>query len=136
MRTWSLRVLQQFSRLALNTFHMLAAAAAATFKSRAALHVENLAPTRRSAALREAAETDSARSTPLGMALPALERLAICSGHRQTRHRDCLAPQELSAVLGLEDPARQAGAAGRAERRACPDSYHELREPTLGRAAD
>jgi putative transposase len=43
MRTWSLRVLLQFLRLALSTLHVLAAAASATFKSRAALHLENLA---------------------------------------------------------------------------------------------
>jgi hypothetical protein len=43
MRTWSLRVLRQSLRLALNTLHVLAAAASAAFKSRAALHLENLA---------------------------------------------------------------------------------------------
>jgi transposase InsO family protein len=43
MRTWSLRVLRQSLRLALNTLHVLAAAAPAAFKSRAALHLENLA---------------------------------------------------------------------------------------------
>src|SRR5688572_24277556 len=43
MRTWSLGVLHQCLRLALSAFHVLAAAASATFKSRAALHLENLA---------------------------------------------------------------------------------------------
>src|SRR6266849_9526671 len=43
MRTWSLRVLCQVFRLALSALHMLAAAASAAFKSRAALHLENLA---------------------------------------------------------------------------------------------
>jgi hypothetical protein len=43
MRTWSLRVLRQFLRLALSALHVLAAAASAVFKSRAALHLENLA---------------------------------------------------------------------------------------------
>src|SRR6266852_4756998 len=43
MRTWSLLVLRQFLHLALSALHMLAAAASAAFKSRAALHLENLA---------------------------------------------------------------------------------------------
>src|SRR6195256_85534 len=43
MRTWSLRVLQQFLRLALSALHVLAAAVSAAFKSRATLHLENLA---------------------------------------------------------------------------------------------
>src|SRR4026207_1033541 len=43
MRTWSLDVLRQFLRLALSALHVLAAAAAAAFKSRATLHLENLA---------------------------------------------------------------------------------------------
>src|SRR5512132_925987 len=43
MRTWSLRVLLQFLRLALSTLHVVAAAVSATFKSRATLHLENLA---------------------------------------------------------------------------------------------
>jgi putative transposase len=38
-----LHVSLQFLRFALNTLHVLAAAASATFKSRAALHLENLA---------------------------------------------------------------------------------------------
>ena len=43
MRTWSLRVLRQFLRLALSALHVLAAAASAAFKSRTAIHLENLA---------------------------------------------------------------------------------------------
>jgi putative transposase len=43
MRTWSLRVLRQILHLALSALHVLAVAAAAAFKSRATLHVENLA---------------------------------------------------------------------------------------------
>jgi hypothetical protein len=42
MRTWSLRVLRQVLRLALSALHVLAAASAAC-KSRATLHLENLA---------------------------------------------------------------------------------------------
>jgi putative transposase len=43
MRTWDLRVLQQFLNMALSTLHVLLAAASAAFKSRAALQLENLA---------------------------------------------------------------------------------------------
>src|SRR5215468_6941114 len=43
MRTWSLRALRRSLLQALNTLHVLAAAASATFKSRAALQLENLA---------------------------------------------------------------------------------------------
>ena len=43
MRTWSLRVLRQSLRLVLSALHMLAAATSAAFKSRTALHLENLA---------------------------------------------------------------------------------------------
>ena len=43
MRTWSLRLLRQPFRLALSALHMLATAASAAFKSRATLHLENLA---------------------------------------------------------------------------------------------
>jgi hypothetical protein len=43
MRTWSLRVLRQSLRLVLTTLNVSVAVASATFKSRAALHLENLA---------------------------------------------------------------------------------------------
>ena len=43
MRTWSLLVLRQFFRLALSALHVLVVAASAAFKSRATLHLENLA---------------------------------------------------------------------------------------------
>jgi transposase InsO family protein len=43
MRTWGLRAILQFLRSALSALHVLAAAASATFKSRAALQLENLA---------------------------------------------------------------------------------------------
>ena len=39
-------------------------------------------PTRRPATLCEAAQTDLSRSTPLGVLVLGLERLAICLGHR------------------------------------------------------
>ena len=43
MRRWSLRILRQFSRLALLPLQIVAAVTLATFKSRAALQAENLA---------------------------------------------------------------------------------------------
>ena len=43
MRTWSLPLLSQVLRLALGALHILAAAASAAFRSRATLHLENLA---------------------------------------------------------------------------------------------
>src|SRR4029077_2191791 len=43
MRTWSLRVLHQFLRLALSALHVVTASASAAFKSRATLQLENLA---------------------------------------------------------------------------------------------
>jgi hypothetical protein len=101
MRTWRLRVLRRSLLLALNTLHVLAAAASAAFKSRAALQLENLALRHQLGVLHlcEAAEIDTTRSSPVGMAVRGMERLAICSGHRQTGHRDRLAPQELPSVL-------------------------------------
>src|SRR6266852_2216422 len=43
MRTWSLRLLRQFVHLAVSALQVLAAAASAAFRSRATLHLENLA---------------------------------------------------------------------------------------------
>src|SRR5579864_4210935 len=52
MRTWSLRLLLQFLDLALSALHVLAAVASAAFKSRATLHLENLALRHQLAVLR------------------------------------------------------------------------------------
>ena len=43
MRTWDLRILHQLLRSTLNTLRVLAATVSGTFKSRAALQLENLA---------------------------------------------------------------------------------------------
>src|ERR1035437_10058191 len=43
MRTWILRLLRQLIRITRGALHMLATAASAAFKSRATLHLENLA---------------------------------------------------------------------------------------------
>src|SRR5215468_6249194 len=64
------------------------------------------APTRRPAAVGEAAEPDVSGSTPLGVAVQDLGRLAIGACHRQTAYRDRLAPARLPPLLGMEDPPR------------------------------
>jgi hypothetical protein len=73
--------------------------------------------------------------TPSDRALRAvrgLERLAICSGYRQTGHHDCLTSQELPSVLDMERSARAAGAAGCPERRPSTDLEIEPRESAMG----
>src|SRR5215471_6008893 len=60
--------------------------------------------TRRSAALRQATETDSGRSIAVGLAVRSLEQLAIQRLCRQSLDRHRLAPERLSVVLGLEGP--------------------------------
>jgi len=77
------------------------------------------APTRRPASLSEAAETHLSRSTPLGVAVRCLERLAIWCAHRWARNRHCLAPQGLPAFLDMESPSWPGGPTGGPERRAC-----------------
>src|SRR4030095_10763436 len=72
------------------------------------------ASTRRPAAVGEAAETDVSGSTPLGMAVRDLGRLAIGACHRQTAHRDRLAPERLPS--DVEDPAGEARQASSPER--------------------
>jgi len=65
MRTWSLRVLRQFLRLALSALYVVPAGASAVLKSRATLHFQNLAlrhQTWRSATLGTEAKTDLVRS--------------------------------------------------------------------------
>jgi hypothetical protein len=52
MRTWSLCLLRQLFRLTLSGLHGVAAAASAAFKSRATLHLENLALRHRLGVLR------------------------------------------------------------------------------------
>ena len=66
------------------------------------------APTRRPASFGEEAKTDLARSTALGLAMCRLERPAFRTGHRQAADRHCLAPERLSTLLAVENPARPA----------------------------
>src|SRR6516162_8388538 len=67
--------------------------------------------TQRFAALGEATEADRCRSISLGPVVAVLDWLAVCPGHRETGDGDCLAPQRVSGVLGLEGAARPAGTA-------------------------
>jgi hypothetical protein len=62
-----------------------------------------------SPALSQAPQTDCPGPAPVGMAVRGLERLAVCSGHRQTRDRHRLTPQWRSSVLDLEGPPRSIG---------------------------
>src|ERR1017187_910085 len=86
MRTCSLPLLSQVLRLALGALHILAAAASAAFKSRATLHLENLALRHQLGVLRRSVKRPkltSADPTPVGVAVRSLERLAIRLGYRQ-----------------------------------------------------
>ena len=81
------------------------------FSSRAALELENLVlrhQNGRAAAFREkAAQVDSAGPSVVGPAVRPLERLTLRTGYRSTRDRHCLASQELSSLLNLENPTWQ-----------------------------
>ena len=50
-----------------------------------------------------AAETDSRRSTLVGLAVRSLGRLEVLFAHGQAGNRHWLAPQGLSDVLGVEN---------------------------------
>src|SRR5271169_5637319 len=102
MRTWSLRLLRQLFRLALSALHVLAASASAAFKSRATLHLENLALRHQLSVLRRSVKRPKLTSADRLLwtwAVRSLERLAICLGHRQTGNRHWLAPPGLPAIL-------------------------------------
>jgi hypothetical protein len=49
---------------------------------------------------------DGGGSVLLGTVIPVLDRWAICPRDREAGDGDWLAPQGLSAVLGLESPPR------------------------------
>src|SRR5258706_12766419 len=98
MRTWSLRVLHQFLRLALSALHVLAAAASAAFKSQAALHLENLALRHQLGVLRRSVKRPKLTSADRllwAWLCESLVRLTICLGHPQAGNRHCLRPQHL-----------------------------------------
>ena len=118
MRTRSLRLL----RLALGTLHMLAAASAA-FKSRATLHLENLALRHQLTVLRRSvkAPTDVRRPASLGMAVRSLDRLAVFLSHCQTGNRPLAATARASSCSG---PGKLVAANPGAQRCRCrPSPY-------------
>jgi hypothetical protein len=109
----------------------------ASFRSRAALHLEILALRHQLGVLQRSAKRP--KLTPadrfaMGLAERRLERWAIQRLHGQGFDCHRLASQRLSPVLGLEGPKRKAGAANRAKGGARVDSDHEPREPTLSRS--
>src|SRR5262249_22474964 len=73
-----------------------------------------------------------AASFYLGLAVPPLDGVALQSRHRSARHRPCLAPPRLSALLAMALQG-QRGRPSEARRRASPpDPTHGPREPHLG----
>ena len=115
-----MHILPQVLRSTLNTLHALTAAVSATFKSRAALQLENLAIRHQLGVLQRSVERPKlvpADRLVWGHGYTRSERLAVCFGHRQTGHRHRLAPQGLSSVLDLEGPPRSTGAAGGSQKR-------------------
>src|SRR5256885_39633 len=52
----------------------------------------------------EAATATCSRPSPVGLAVPRLERLAFVAGHCQARNSRWLAPQGISPLLDMEDP--------------------------------
>src|ERR1017187_8451551 len=136
MRTCSLPLLSQVLRLALGALHILAAAASATFKSRATLHLENLALRHQLGVLRRSVKRPkltSADPTPVGVAVRSLERLAIRLGYRQAGDRYWLAPQRLPAVLDLEGSPRSARPAADFSGGSETDPHDEPRKSAVGR---
>jgi hypothetical protein len=68
----------------------------------------------------------------MGIAVRSVERLAVCSDHRQTEHCHWLAPQQLPSVLDLESPSRPTGPAGGVERNPPFDSEDDRENPFWG----
>ena len=92
-------------------------------------------PARRPASFGEEAETDCARSAPLGVAVRSLERLAFRTDYGPAGNRHWLAPEGLSAFLEVENPSRPAWSPKRSKRRPPTDPHHEPGKPAVGRAS-
>src|ERR1044072_4650745 len=104
MRTWSLRVLHRFLRLALSALHVLAGAVSAAVKSRASLQLENVALRHQVSVLRRSVKRPKLTSADrlLWAWLCQVWIDWIFLGDRPTGNRHWLAPQGLPAVLDLE----------------------------------
>ena len=89
MRIWSLRLLSQLLGLALSALHVLAAAASGAFKSRATLHLENLALRHQLGVLRRLVKSPKLTSADRLLWTWLYE---VCLGHRQSGNRHWLAP--------------------------------------------
>ncbi|MBV9224950.1 MAG: hypothetical protein JOY85_13015 [Acidobacteriaceae bacterium] len=82
-------------------------------------------PTRRSAALGEAAETDPGGSTPVDLDLCRLEGMAVPRLSGPSGDRDGLAPERLPSFLEREGSAGPAGQAERSSGDSRMDPHHE-----------
>src|SRR5260370_15563747 len=137
MRTWSLRIPHQFLGLALSALHVLAAATSAAFKSRATVHLENLALRHQLGVLRRSLKRPK---------LTSADRFLwtwLCGAWSDWQSALVIikpetvigwAPQRLPAVLDMEGPSWPTRAPTGVERNPPTDSEDEPRESALGRA--
>ena len=93
------------------------------------------APTRRSASLGKAAQTDVYRPSFLDLAMRSLERLAIFPDHRQAGNRHCLGIVRASGCSGPGKFVAETWATGSSQRRPGTDSQNVPRESDLGRSS-
>src|SRR5450631_1332692 len=140
MRTWSLRLLRQLFRLALSALHMLAAAASAAFKSRATLHLENLAFRHQLSVLLRSVKRPK---------LTSADRLLwawLCEVWRDWRSALVIVKPEtviawhrkgfrLFSVLDMEGASRPAWPACGLQGHPRTDPHNEPRESTMGRTS-
>src|SRR4051794_9270419 len=92
--------------------------------------------TRCSAALGQTAQTHPGRSTPVGLAVRPVERLAVQCLSRPTGDGERLASEGLSPLLDREDSRGKARKARGTEGNPRFDSQDEPRESALGRSPD
>jgi hypothetical protein len=136
MRTWSLRLLRQLFRLALSALHMLATAASAALKSRATLHLENLALRHQLSVLRHSVQRPK---------LTSADRLLwawLCEIWIDWRSSLVIVKPETvigtaiaSGCSELESSSRPTRAPSGVARDSPTDSEDEPRESALGRAS-
>src|SRR5262249_55843987 len=71
---------------------------------------------------------------PLGLAIARLGRVAVLPGHRAARHRPCLAPPRLPALLAMEVQAERGWPPAARRRAAPPDPPDGAGQSDLGPA--